>query len=38
MINAELLALPSILALKSSHNMRFEEQSKLPGKLARSDY
>jgi len=31
MINAHFLALPTILALQSSHNMRFEEQSKLPG-------
>ena len=31
MINAELLVLPTILALKNSHNMRFEEQSKVPG-------
>ena len=30
-INAELLVLPIILALKSSHNMRFEDQSKVPG-------
>ena len=31
MINAKLLVLPTILALTSSHNMRFEEQSKVPG-------
>jgi hypothetical protein len=31
MINAHFLALPTIFALQSSHNMRFEEQSKLPG-------
>ena len=30
-INAYSLALPTILALKSSHNMRFEEQSKVLG-------
>jgi len=31
MINAELLVLPTILALKISHSLRFEEQSKIPG-------
>jgi len=31
MVNADSLALPTILALKSSHNMRFEEQSNVPG-------
>ena len=31
MVNADSLVLPTILALKSSHNMRFEEQSKVPG-------
>ena len=31
MISAGFLVLPTILALKSSHNMRFEQQSKVPG-------
>ena len=31
MINAELLVLPTILVLKSSHSLRFEEQSTVPG-------
>ena len=31
MINAEHLVLPTILALKSGHSMRFEQQSKVPG-------
>ena len=31
MINAEHLVFPTIFELKSSHNMRFEQQSKVPG-------
>jgi len=30
-LNSQYLALPTIMALKSSHNMRFAEESKIPG-------
>ena len=30
-LNSQYLALPTIMALKSSHNMRFAEDSKIPG-------